>query len=128
MFSMTPVTFMPVCSVAFPARSATFCAACCGVVTTSMSALGSICASEIAMSPVPGGRSHSRKSSSPQYTSPRNCWSARCSIGPRQITERSWSGMKNPIEMTLQPWACSGMTMPSNDTGLPCTPIMRGIE
>ena len=35
-------------------------AASCGVVTTSSSAFGSSCASEIATSPVPGGRSSSR--------------------------------------------------------------------
>ena len=127
MFSITPATFMPVCAVICPARNATRCAACCGVVTTSMSALGSIWASEMEMSPVPGGRSQSRKSSSPQCTSARNCCSARCSIGPRQMTGRS-SLMKKPIEMTLQPCACRGMTMPSKATGWPDTPSIRGIE
>ena len=61
-------------------------AASCGVVTTSSSADGTSWASEIAMSPVPGGRSISSTSRSPQYTSARNCCSARCSIGPRQTT------------------------------------------
>ena len=40
-----------------PARSATSAAASCGVVTTRISALGTSWASEMAMSPVPGGRS-----------------------------------------------------------------------
>jgi hypothetical protein len=48
-------------------------------------------------------------------------------MGPRQMTDRSGS-VKNPIEMTLQPCACRGMTMPSKATGLPDTPSMRGIE
>ena len=88
MFSTTPTIFWWVCTAMEPARSATSAAACCGVVTTRISAFGTSCATEIAMSPVPGGRSSSRTSRSPQYTSARNCWSARCSIGPRQTTGR----------------------------------------
>ena len=38
------------------------------------------------MSPVPGGMSMRRKSGSSQNTSARNCSSALCSIGPRQMT------------------------------------------
>ncbi len=53
-------------SAIFPARSATFRAASCGVVTTTMEAPGMNDASEMLTSPVPGGRSHSRKSRSPQ--------------------------------------------------------------
>ena len=54
-----------------------------GVVTTISSLPGTRCAAEIATSPVPGGRSSSRMSRSPQYTSARNCCSSRCRIGPR---------------------------------------------
>jgi hypothetical protein len=82
-------------------------AASCGVVTTSICAPGRNCAIEIETSPVPGGRSASRKSSSPQYTSPRNCWTALCSIGPRQMTGVS-SSTTNPIEMSFTPWDCTG--------------------
>ena len=60
MFSITPVMRCRVWVTMAPARSATSAAASCGVVTTSSSAFGSSCASEIAMSPVPGGRSSSR--------------------------------------------------------------------
>ena len=73
MFSMTPATFWWVCSARVPARTATSAAAACGVVTTTISAFGSNCAVEIAMSPVPGGRSRSRTSRSPHQTSARNC-------------------------------------------------------
>ena len=45
---------------------ATSAAAICGVVTTRSSADGSRWATEMAMSPVPGGRSSSRTSRSPQ--------------------------------------------------------------
>ena len=54
------------------------------------------------MSPVPGGRSSSRTSRSPQKTSARNCCSARCSIGPRQTTA-SLPAVNIPIEMTFTP-------------------------
>src|SRR6476620_6571317 len=83
-----------------PARSATSRAAICGVVTTSNSADGTSWATEIAISPVPGGKSISRTSRSPQYTSPRNCCKARCSIGPRHTTA-VLPGVNMPIEMTF---------------------------
>ena len=82
-------------------------------------------ASEIETSPVPGGRSQSRKSRSPHQTSPRNCWIALCSIGPRQITGVS-SGTKWPIEITFTPCASSGRIMSLNPTGLPTAPSIRG--
>ena len=66
MFSTTPAIRWWVCSAMEPARSATSCAASCGVVTTRISALGTSCATEMATSPVPGGRSISSTSRSPQ--------------------------------------------------------------
>ena len=102
MFSMTPIGRRFVRSAILPARSATRRAASCGVVTTSIAAPGRNDARLIDTSPVPGGRSTSRKSRSPQYTSPRNCSIALCSMGPRQMTGVS-SGTKKPIEMTFTP-------------------------
>ena len=72
----------------------------CGVVTTSASARGSSWPSEIATSPVPGGMSTTSVSSSPQWTSERNCSSALCSIGPRHITG-AFSSRKNPIDISF---------------------------
>ncbi|SKZ35681.1 Uncharacterised protein [Mycobacteroides abscessus subsp. abscessus] len=66
MFSTTPRIFCLVCSAIAPARSATSAAACCGVVTTRISAPGMSCAIEMATSPVPGGRSRRSTSRSPQ--------------------------------------------------------------
>ena len=128
MFSTTPMTFWFVCEAIEPARSATSAAATCGVVTTRISELGSSCAIEIATSPVPGGMSMSRTSRSPQNTSARNCWRARWSMGPRQMT--AWpSGTNMPIEMTLTPPApTGGIIMPSMTCGSWSTPSMRGIE
>lgn len=95
------------------------------VVTTRISAFGTSCATEIAMSPVPGGRSSSSTSRSPQYTSARNCWSARCSIGPRQTTG-ALPGVNMPMEMTFTPCADGGMIMFSTCVGRPSAPSMRG--
>ncbi len=79
------------------------------------------------MSPVPGGRSSSSTSRSPQNTSARNCCSARCSIGPRQTT--GWlPGTNMPIEMTFTSWLSGGRIMSSTWVGRPVTPSMRGIE
>ena len=60
MFSTTPTTFMYERRAMSATRAATFCAARAGVVTTSISACGSMRARPIWMSPVPGGMSTSR--------------------------------------------------------------------
>src|SRR5689334_13951933 len=127
MFSMTPAMRWCVCEATAPARSATSAAASCGVVTTSSSALGSRWPTEIATSPVPGGRSSSSTSRSPQYTSPRNCSSARCRIGPRHGTG-SLALVNMPTEMTFTPCADGGMIIFSTWVGSPSTPSMRGTE
>ena len=127
MFSMTPATFCPVCTAMAPARSATSAAAACGVVTTRISALGRSCATEIATSPVPGGRSRSRISKSPKYTSPRNCSRARCNMGPRQAT--GWLPATNmPMEMTFTLCATGGRIISSTRVGDCVMPISPGTE
>ena len=127
MFSITPTTCWRVCRATDPARSATSDAASCGVVTKISSEAGSSWATEIAMSPVPGGRSSSSTSRSPQKTSARNCCRARCSIGPRHTT--GWpAGTNIPIEMTLMLWAMGGKIMSSTRVGVRVTPSIRGIE
>ncbi len=60
MFSTTPTTFMYERRAMSATRVATFCAARAGVVTTSISVCGSMRASPICTSPVPGGMSMSR--------------------------------------------------------------------
>ncbi len=70
----------------------------------------------MAISPVPGGRSSSSTSRSPQNTSARNCCSARCSIGPRQTTG-VLPLVNMPMEMTFTSCADGGMIMFS--TGVP---------
>ena len=54
-----------------------------------------------------------RKSSSPQFTSCKNCWIRPFFLGPRQMTASFWLLIKKPIDMTArsplytgdQPWA-----------------------
>ena len=127
MFSTAPSRRMPVRCAMSAARTATCCAAGCGVVTTSTSARGSSWPSEMATSPVPGGMSIRSVSSSPQCTSERNCSSALCSIGPRHITG-ALSSRKNPIDMSFRSPRTGGTIIFSTTTGRWWTPSMCGIE
>ena len=129
MFSITPPISSLTLSAIWAERRATFCAVGCGVVTITNFACGSSDASVIETSPVPGGRSISRWSSSPHATSSRNCVSALWSIGPRHTTASS-SSRKKPIDMTFRPCASSGRILRSPLTfgrSAP-RPSMRGIE
>ncbi len=109
------------------ARDATSCASFCGVVTTTTSARGSSCPSEIETSPVPGGMSTTSTSRSPQCTSVRNCSSARCSIGPRHITG-SLPSRKKPIDISFRSSFTGGTIISSTATGFWWMPRMCGIE
>ena len=81
----------------------------------------------MATSPVPGGRSISSTSRSPQYTSARNCCTARCSMGPRHTTG-ALPVVNMPIEMTFTPCPDGGIIICSTWVGCPVTPSMRGTE
>ena len=74
----------------------------CGVETITAPASGTRCAMVSWASPVPGGMSTTSTSSSPHSTSPSICWSALCTIGPRQIIGAS-SSTRKPIDITLMP-------------------------
>jgi hypothetical protein len=129
MFSTIPATRWCIIDAIVPARSATSAAACCGVVTTTTSEFTRCWPSEIAMSPVPGGRSRSRTSRSPQYTSLSFCTSARSSMGPRQATTWSRRGLSMPTLMTCSPCTGTGMIMSSTWVGRwSATPSMAGTE
>ena len=99
----------------------------CGVVTTTSSAFGRACATEIAMSPVPGAKSSSSTSGSPHHTSDRNCSSERCKRGPRQRIARS-APANMPMEIIFTPQAVTGISMPLRLVGCVCTPNNRGSE
>jgi len=118
---------MPVRRAICAARLATSCASTCGVVTTTASARGSICPSEIETSPVPGGMSTTSRSSSPQWTSWRNCSSALWSMGPRHISGLL-SSTKKPIDISFRSCATGGIISLSTSTGFCEIPSMCGIE
>ena len=104
-------------------------ATCCGVVTMMAPLAFTFCDRVSATSPVPGGRSRSRKSSAPQCTSLRNWRSAPWSIGPRQMTAAFGSSRRKPIDISFTPKRSSGsMVLPSPDIGRPVTPSMVGID
>ena len=109
------------------ARTATCCAAGCGVVTITVSARGRSCPIEIATSPVPGGMSTTSVSSSPQWTSERNCSSALWSIGPRHMIG-PLSSAKSPIDITFSSPRTGGMIIESTTTGRCEMPSTWGIE
>ncbi len=127
MFSTTPATGIRALRAIRPTRSATVRAAGCGVVTAISAASGTSSSRDMVMSPVPGGRSMSRASSSPQWTSPRNCSSALWSIGPRHTTGSS-SLTKKPTDISETPWASTGSISPLMAIGARRTPNRCGIE
>ena len=62
------------------------------------------------ISPVPGGISKSKKSSSPQTVSSINCFSALEAIGPLHTTAFPGSS-KNPIDISLIPYCSIGTSI-----------------
>ena len=102
MFSTTPATGIRISAAIRPTREATTCAAGCGVVTASSKACGTSSNRESVTSPVPGGRSMSKTSISPQWTSNRNCSSALCNMGPRHTTGAP-SSTKKPTDINRTP-------------------------
>src|SRR6266446_1572499 len=79
-----------------------------GVVTTTAPVTATVWMSVSCTSPVPGGRSMTRWSSSPHSTLRKNCVITLCSIGPRQIIGLS-PGLSRPIEIIFSPCDCTGM-------------------
>ena len=102
MFSMMPNTGTSTLRNMFRPLRASRSAMSCGVETITAPVRGTRCAMVNWASPVPGGMSTTRTSSSPQLTSRIICSSADWTIGPRQIIGVSSSTMK-PIDMTLTP-------------------------
>ncbi|GJD73419.1 hypothetical protein CFIICLFH_1646 [Methylobacterium goesingense] len=79
-------------------------------------------------SPVPGGISTIRMSSSPQATSRSICVMADCTMGPRQIIAVSGS-IRKPIDITLMPKPSIGARRRSSMTlGFPESPNSLGTE
>src|SRR2546421_7222187 len=68
----------------------TSCETSDGIVTTTVPARRSTSEASVRSRSVPGGRSSSSRSSSPQLVSVRNSRSALASIAPRQVWASSW--------------------------------------
>ena len=110
-------------NIARPLR-ASMSATSCGVVTMTAPESATFCVSVSCASPVPGGRSTSRKSCFPHATSPRNCSTALKIIGPRQITGVSTS-IRKPMDMTRTPKRSIGRIFSSSFTnGFVVMPII----
>ncbi len=108
MFSTTPSTgtsSVPNICAAFPASAP---ASRCGCVTTTAPESSTDCARLSGTSPVPGGRSTKRTSSSGQRTPRANCLTAFETMGPRHIAGDP-SPRKKPKLMSGIPCASSGM-------------------
>ena len=100
----------------------------CGVETITAPVSGTRWERVSCASPVPGGMSISRMSSSPQATSPISCCTALITIGPRQIIAVS-SEIRKPIDMQATSHLRIGSSVFSPaSAGLPEMPIMRGSE
>ena len=97
-----------------------------GVVTIKAAVKGATWVSVICTSPVPGGKSMSSKSSSPQVTLKRNWCIILASMGPRHTTGVPGS-ISSPMEMALRPCADKGWMRPSSAVGLPSRPSKPGM-
>src|SRR6185437_3176880 len=97
-----------------------------GVETTTAPVSGTVCTSEITVSPVPGGKSTSRKSSSPHSTCCKHCRMIWCSIGPL-ITIGLSPGDRKPTDITFTPCAVFGsIRLPSSSRGCRLVPSISG--
>ena len=96
-----------------------------GVVTTTAPVTATVWISVSCTSPVPGGRSMMRWSSSPHCALRRNCVMTLCSMGPRQTSGLS-PGFKKPMDMSLTPKFSSGWMRSPYAMGVLLIPIMSG--
>jgi len=110
MFSMRPKIGLFTLSLRnmFTPFSTSASATSCGVLTMTAPSIGMSCTRLMWMSPVPGGMSMRRKSSSPQRTCNIICFNALHAIGPLQM--RACSGFaKYPMDIHFTPYFSSGM-------------------
>src|SRR5438874_1053401 len=128
MFSINPrIGMFTFRNIAMP-RRASISARSCGVETITAPASGACCAMVSCASPVPGGKSTTRRSRSAHDTWCSICVIAEITIGPRQIMARS-SSTRKPIDITLTPKRSIGSSMPPPACrGLPRRPNSFGSE
>ena len=126
MFSIRPRTGAFTWRNIWMPRRTSASATSCGVVTMMPPVSGTCCVSVSCTSPVPGGRSSTRMSSSPHSTLRRNSVMSFVIIGPRQMTGVA-SPTNIPIEMTRRPCFSTGMMRRSSRVRARSSmPSMRG--
>ena len=106
----------------------------CGVLTITAPSKGMSCTRLMCMSPVPGGMSMSRKSSSPQRTCSIICLSALQAIGPLHMRACSCLA-KYPMDIHFTPYFSMGTitSLPSSGSlkasgTAPSVPVIFGTE
>ena len=108
------------------ARRASISDRSCGVETITAPAGRERWISDSCTSPVPGGRSTSSSSQSPQSASIRLA-SAPVAIGPRQAS--AWPGETSwPSDRNLMPCASTGISLSSSAVGLAWLPSKRRLR
>src|SRR5438093_1466704 len=123
MFSTRPRTGAFTWLATVMAFLTTRCETSDGIVTTTVPARRSTSAAIVRSRSVPGGRSSSSRSSSPQLVSVRNSRSALASIEPRQVWASSWvtafhwrgaesDGSSRSMDITLTPSDVRGGSTP----------------
>src|SRR3989449_1006544 len=123
MFSTRPRTGAFTWRATVMAFLTTRCETSDGIVTTTVPARRSTSAAIVRSRSVPGGRSSSSRSSSPQLVSVRNSRSALASIEPRQVWASSWvtafhwrgaesDGSSRSMDITLTPSDVRGGSTP----------------
>src|SRR3989441_835961 len=123
MFSTRPRTGAFTWLATVMAFLTTRCETSDGIVTTTVPARRSTSAAMVRSRSVPGGRSSSSRSSSPQLVSVRNSRSALASIEPRQVWASSWvtafhwrgaesDGSSRSMDITLTPIDVRGGSTP----------------
>ena len=87
----------------------------CGEVTVTTPSTGSDWNTVSGTSPVPGGMSTIITSSSPQWTSVQNCFTAPAMTGPRQTTGSEGSSTSMLRDITRTPALDTDGSMPASD-------------
>ena len=127
MFSINPSTFTPTSPNMATARRASISARSCGVETITAPSGFSFWASVSCTSPVPGGRSITSTSSTPQSHCSTICTSAELAIGPRQ-TIAFFGSVIMPIDSALMPCASAGCSRLPSSRARPSMPRMVGTD
>ena len=129
MFSTTPRMGMFIIWAIFTALPTIMLTSSWGLVTTTMPSTGRVWNTVRGTSPVPGGMSTNRKSTSFQMTSCQNCFTAPAMTGPRHTTGSSSFSSRRFTLITSMPVRLWMGQMPfSSPSARPWMPNSLGME